>query len=238
MVSEPTANAPSVRPPDVGDHADAGLGTQVTLREASGDADAYYLTRLWHHYFGVEYNHDGDRRLPAFPARIAGWVDEDDVYGVIASHSPPDRDGTVPVGAGLVALRDHDEAVAEMPDDCRFDRDALVDDMAAYLVFGVVDPAFRGHGIGYEMFHDRLEWAARNGAEMVFSFGWERRDDARSSRPLFEAFDFVPIERFPDYYAENRGACPDCGSWPSNERACECAMTFWARDLPAGGGIT
>lgn len=234
MVSDPSGDAVSA--PDTPTIPD-GPDTQVTLREASGEADAYYLTRLWHHYFGVEYNHDGSRRLPNFPARIAGWTDddydEDDVYAVIASHSPPTRDGVVRVGAGLVALRDHDEAVAEMPDECRFDPRALVGDRAAYLVFGAVDPAFRGHGIGYRMFSDRLRWATERGADMVFSFGWER--EGRSSRPLFESFDFVPIEQFSDYYASNRGACPDCGSWPSNDRDCVCAMTFWARDLPIGG---
>ncbi|WP_161973238.1 GNAT family N-acetyltransferase [Halostella litorea] len=196
-----------------------------TIDRADGRDDAFYLAGLWHHYFGTGYSHNA---LP-WPLHDAmGWDNDDnpllDSCGVVARH----RD--VQIGGGIVSIMDHAEAVDELPDG-RFDAGALAGDRNAYLCFGAVDPAWRGQGIGRALFERRLEWAERHGAGMVFAFGWERHA-GRTSRPLFEAYDFVPIQQFPKHYAESRDACPDCGSWPSNDVACRCEMTLWARELP------
>ncbi|UHQ98818.1 hypothetical protein HYG81_22430 (plasmid) [Natrinema zhouii] len=59
------------------------------VREADGRADAFYLVRQWHHYFGVEYESNW---LPYGPYQVAGWDDEDEeedlreAFGVIATH--------------------------------------------------------------------------------------------------------------------------------------------------------
>jgi GNAT superfamily N-acetyltransferase len=203
-----------------------GQPKEYTIREADGRQDAFYLVRQWHHYFGAEYAHD---RLPWPLHDVMGWENEDNPllksYGVIAEHDD------VTIGGGLVSLLDHDEGVDELPDG-RFDRDALAGERNAFLWIGVVDPEWRGHGIGRELFRSRLRWATAYGADMIFAYGWER-SGGRTSRPLFKAYDFIPVQRFPDYYASeesDRDSCPDCGSWPSNEVRCDCEMTLWALD--------
>lgn len=203
-----------------------------TVREANDREDALSLARLWHHYFGTEYEANW---LPHPLARIAGWVDADEgrelaVLGLLAEHED------VRIGGALATILDHDDCVEELPDG-RYDKDALAGDRNAWLLLGAVDPAWRGHGIGWRLFNRRIEWANEWGADMLFSFGWERRE-GRGSRPLFEANDFVPVQRFPDRYAETRGSCPDCGSWPNNDRECQCELTLWALDLQQGGAAT
>ncbi|ELY84742.1 GNAT family N-acetyltransferase, partial [Natrinema gari] len=149
--------------------------------------------------------------------------------GVIATQERPD--GTsVDIGGGLVELLDHDTMVEQLPEG-RFERAALAGDLNAMLWFGLVDPAWRGLGIGRALFRKRLEWAQAQGADMVVAWGWERRE-GRTSRPLFDRYDFVPIQRLPDHYAESRDACPDCGVWPSDDATCEGEAVLWARDLP------
>ena len=199
------------------------------VRDAHGRDDAYYLARQWAHYFGVDY---GPNRLPLELCAVAGWDPEDEppaTLGTVAVNNPVGRDGAVPVGGGVVSIFGHDDAVESLPDG-RFDAEALLGERTAWLWFGVVDPAWRGRGIGRAMFDRRVEWAREQGASMAVAFGWERA--GASSRPLFEADDWIPVQRFPDYYAEHRDSCPDCGAWPSNESVCECEMTLWARDLP------
>ena len=208
-----------------------------SVTEADGRRDAFYLMSLWHHYWGTEYE---PNRLPRPLAQIAGWTDAEDsvdVLGTVVHHTPSDRDGTVPIGGGLVSIPDR-ETVDDLLPDGRFDADVLVPKRTAWLWFGAVDPAWRGRGIGYEMFRQRVEWAEMQGAGMVLATGWERRE-GRSSRPLFEAFDFVPIQTFEDHYAESRDACPDCGVWPGDDESCRCAATLWALDLPVDrpGGV-
>jgi DNA polymerase II large subunit len=55
--------------------------------------------------------------------------------------------------------------------------------------------------------------------------------DGRTSRPLFEHFDFVPVERFERLYEGERDVCPVCGVWPSDDRTCRCPGVVWAKDF-------
>lgn len=199
---------------------------EYTIRKATERRDLWYLARQWHHYFGAEYT---ATRLPTPLADVLGWVDEEDaplaVCALVAEH-----DG-VHVGGALATLESHEEIVDELPSG-RFDAAALAGNRNAYLVFGAVDKAWRGHGIGRRLFRRRLDWARAHGADMVVSFGWERRK-GRTSRPLFEGYGFIPIQQFPGFYASEesgRTSCPDCGVWPSDDAECSCGMTFWALD--------
>lgn len=203
----------------------------VDVRQVEDREDAFFLARIWHHYFGTEYDSE---RLPTPIADTLGWPDDDenaplDSYGLVAEHAD------VQVGGGLAILEDHGGAVDELPEG-RYDRHALAGDLNAYLCFSFVDPAWRGRGIGRRLFRERLRWAAAQDVDMVFALGWERRD-GRSSRPLFESYDFVPIQQFDDYYATGewpRTSCPDCGIWPGDDGRCRCRTTVWALD---GGQI-
>lgn len=85
-----------------------------------------------------------------------------------------------------------DRAAEELPDG-GFDVNALVGDQNAWLWFGVVDDAWRGRGLICRLFEARLQWARGQDADMVFAF--EREHDSRASHHLFEANEFVPIER-------------------------------------------
>lgn len=205
------------------------------IRIADGEADAKSLTRLWDHYFGVEYDVD---RVPWPAADIAGWVDDDQRFetlgaplatrGVIAEH-----DG-VRIGGGIVTLETREYLVEELPDGA-FDASALACDRNAWLVFGAVDPAWRGHGIGRRLFAHRLGWARTHGAQLVVGMGWER-DERPSSRPLFESYGFQPVEHFPGFYADSdRWQCPDCGVWKTDDAVCECSATLWALDVSQEG---
>lgn len=202
---------------------------QWSVREASGYTDAHYLVTQWHHYFGVELE---DNRLPLPLAEVAGWNDDEDretVLGLVAEHTPRDRDHSVAVGGALAWIRPHDETVEELPDG-RYDPDALAGERNAWLLFGIVDPAWRGRGIGREMFRRRQEWAKLNGAGMMLSFGWER-ESGLTSRPLFESEEWVPIQRLGDHYSKTRPSCPDCGAWQHNDVKCSCDTTLWAKDV-------
>jgi GNAT superfamily N-acetyltransferase len=205
------------------------LHSSWSVREASGVDDAYYLMTKWHHYFDAAYD---DTQLPPPLAEVAGWIGEDDpdveAYGVIATHHPRGRDGSVDVGGGLVSIIDHEQCVEDLPDG-HYSKSALAGQRNAWLWFGTVDPAFRGRGIGRALFEARLEWATAHGADMVFALGWERRN-GRTSRPLFEANDFVEIPIHDGYYEGMRESCPDCGAWPNNDVVCECDAVLWARD--------
>jgi len=59
-----------------------------------------------------------------------------------------------------------------------------------------------GLGLGRRLFEERVQWARDQGADMAFAFGWEH--PGRTSRPLFEAFGFVPVERFKRLYEDER----------------------------------
>jgi GNAT superfamily N-acetyltransferase len=206
---------------------------EFLIREAAGVRDAKYLHTLWRHYFGTDAP---PGNLPFALGEIAGWNHDEDedveALGLVAELNPRDRDGSFPIGGALVEIFDHEVTVERLPEG-RFDADTLAGDRNAWMLLGAVDPEWRGHGIGRQLFRQRVRWADRQGAGMILGFGWER-ESGGSSRPLFEAFDFVPIQRFEDHYAESRTACPDCGIWPGDDESCECACTLWARGLPLG----
>lgn len=193
------------------------------VREARDRRDVFYLVRLWHHYFGTEY--EGDL-LPMPLGDLLGCSFDSETYlesvGVVAEHED------VQIGGALAVLRTREGAVEQMPS-AGFDPVALAGDRNCWLEISAVDPAWRGHGIGRRLFEHRLEWAAEQDVDMVFAFGWERRH-GRSSRPLFERYGFVPVGEFPDHYAASRDSCPDCGIWPNDDGTCRCSMTFWALD--------
>ncbi|MDS0280047.1 GNAT family N-acetyltransferase [Halomicroarcula sp. S1AR25-4] len=200
------------------------------LQRVTDRDDAFYVSRQWEHYFGVEY--ESDTRLPWPLAHVLGWNDGEDPAPIdaaayVATHEQ------VRVGCGLASLRDHTQTVDALPQG-RFSPGALAGDRNGWLLLGAVDPAWRGHGIGHALFDARLDWLAARDPDMVFAFGWER-DAGRSSRPLFEAHDFTPIQRFERYYADDsdgakRTSCPDCGAWRSNDVDCQCPTTLWALD--------
>ncbi|WP_144926781.1 GNAT family N-acetyltransferase [Halorubrum salsamenti] len=209
----------------------------VVVREAAGERDAFYLAHLWSRWFGTEYKHghryaSGKLPYPLFP--VAGWSTETiemenlAVHGVVAGHDPPDRDGAVQIGGGFASIMSHEHTVDEPPDG-GFDAAALAGERNAWLWFGVVDESWRGLGLGRRLFERRLQWARDQGADMAFAFGWEH--EGRTSRPLFEAFGFIPVERFERLYEGDRNVCPECGALPSNDRTCTCAGVVWATDL-------
>jgi len=210
----------------------------VSVREADGEADAWYLQRQWHHWFGAEYESQTALQHDLFG--IAGWSIPDDVdhqaldsYGVIAEHTPARAD-PVRIGAGLVLLLDHETTAEELPDG-RFNPGALAGDPTAWFCIGVVDGAWRGRGIGSMLFERRLQWARDTDAEIAISCGWER-DGGDTSRPLFEKHDWVPVQTIHEMYTETgRTSCPDCGVWPSDDTTCTCDGTVWALDLPDRG---
>jgi len=131
---------------------------ECRVREADGEADAYYLQRLWHHWFGAEY--DSNETLQTDLFDIAGWSLPDDAddaprdaFGVIAEHRRDDH--AVRIGGAIVALYDHETAVEELPDG-DFDADALAGETNAWLLLSVVDQEWRGRGIGSELLARRL----------------------------------------------------------------------------------
>ena len=215
-------------------HADA----QWRLREADGEADAFYLARQQHHWFGAQYDSQATLPIDYFP--IADWELGDDAdpeavekmpidtHGVIAEHVRGDH--AVRVGGGVVLLLDDTQTVDELPPG-KYDRDQLVGETNAWFMLGVVDPAWRGRGIGTALLDARLEWATSTDAEMAFACGWER-DRKETSRGLLDDAGFVPVQRIEEMYVDTgRTSCPDCGIWPSDERACRCDATVWAKDL-------
>ncbi|RLM62617.1 GNAT family N-acetyltransferase [Halorubrum sp. Atlit-26R] len=149
----------------------------VTVREAAGERDAFYLAHLWSRWFSTEYEH-GHRyssgRLPLPLCPVAGWEVEDaddlDVYPVVAEHDPPDRNGRVHIGGGFVTIKSREQTIDDLPDG-RFDAAALAGDRNAWLWFGVIDEAWRGLELGRRLFEARLRWARDQGAEMAFAYG-------------------------------------------------------------------
>lgn len=214
----------------------AGTGTarrprSYEIQPVTDRPAAYYVTRQWEHYFGVEY--ESGETLPWPLATTLGWTDGEDAAPIDAAAYVATHD-QVHIGCGLVSLEDHDHTVAELPRG-RFSADALAGDRDGWLLLGAVDSAWRGHGIGHELFDARLAWLAARDPDMVFAFGWERRRDGPSARPLFELHEFTPVQTFPNYYADDtdgakRTSCPDCGAWPSNDTDCRCETTLWALD--------
>jgi len=205
----------------------------VEIRRADGEADAFYLQRLQHHWFGATY--DSQETLQANLFDIAGWEFGDDEpddaplqsVGYIAEHTTPS--GSVRVGGAIAILLDHDTTVDSLPPGS-FDPAVLASDPSVWFLLGVVDQAWRGRGIGRRLFKRRLQWARQTDAKIALSMGWER--EGPSSRPLFEASGWVPVETIDSGYAETgRESCPDCGVWPSDETACQCDATVWAIDL-------
>ena len=207
----------------------------VRIRAADGEADAWYLQRQQHHWFGAGYESQRALQYDLFP--IAGWTLPDDAddapldaCGVIAEHR---RDGeTVRVGGGVVLLLDAGTAASEC-EPASFDGAALVSDPTVFFLLGVVDSAWRGRGLGAAIFDRRLDWARASPAAMALSFGWERRTGG-TSRPLFESRGWEPVETIDAMYRDTeRGSCPDCGVWPGDEAECRCDATIWAREVTA-----
>jgi len=205
----------------------------VRIRRADGEADGYYLQRQHHHWFGAEYDSQETLQLDYFD--IAGWDYPDDYegtpplesVGVIAEHTRGEH--AVRIGGGVALLLDHEATTHELPSGS-FDAAALAGSPSVWFLLGIVDQAWRGRGIGCRLFERRLQWARQTDAEIALAMGWER--DGRSSRPLFETGGWVPVETIDGMYADSgRTACPDCGVWPSDERACHCDATVWALDL-------
>jgi GNAT superfamily N-acetyltransferase len=205
---------------------------RVRIREADGEDDAYYIQRQGAHWFGAEY--DSQETLSINLCGIARWdVPNDatppiDSYGVVAEHCT--QDGSVRIGGGVALLLDQKEATDKLLPGS-FDASALATDPSVWFLLGFVDQAWRGRGIGRRIFQRRLRWAKQTEAEVALSLGWER--DGRSSRPLFEQSEWVPVETIESGYADsNRTACPDCGVWQTDEGSCQCDATVWAVDLP------
>lgn len=205
--------------------ANASTPSPYDIREAEGRDDAFYVRRQLDHYFGTECE---PGYLPWELAERMGWADDDappiEVSVPIAEHED------VAVGCGLAAAKER-EATLEMMPTGRFDADQLAADWNGWMMLGVVDPAWRGRGIGSELFKYRLRFLRAQGVSMVFGYGWER-EDGPSSRSLFERHGFVPIQRFEDYYATegDRDSCPDCSVWRGDDNVCTCETTFWALD--------
>lgn len=209
---------------------------QLRIRPAEGEQDAYYLARQQHHYFGTA--NDWPETLPLNYLPIAGQSIPDDseddipldVYGVIAEHAPSETSHSVRIGGGVVLIYDQESAVDTLPPIDGFPY-AIVCDVNAFLLFTVVDPAWRGQGIGRKLLLDRLHWINSTNAEMIFTCGWER-DSNQSSRPLLSDSGFVEKQTIDGFYSDRgRPSCPDCGAWPSNDKMCQCRTTVWIKYL-------
>jgi len=200
------------------------------IREGDSRRDLFYLRWQLEHYFGTDC--ETPEQLLHHLAIVMGWIDEDEQTPLAVSTPVAEHTG-VHIGGGIATIEDHESTVETLPDG-GFDAGALAGERSAWLWFGVVDPAWRGHGIGRDLFRYRLSWAQAQGADMVFGIGWER--DGPGSRPLFDGFGFVPVQRFEDYYVREgeRSSCPDCGVWEGDDCQCQCAGTLWALD---GGDI-
>lgn len=209
---------------------------QCRVRPADSEEDAYFLAQQQHHYFGTA--NDWPKTLPLDYFPIAGRSIPDsseneiplDVYGVIAEQVSLETRQTVRIGGGVVLLYDRNDAIDTLPPVDGFPH-AIVCDVNAFLLFTVVDPAWRGQGIGRKLLQDRLHWINSTNAEMVFTCGWER-DSNGSSRPLLAAAGFSEKQTIEGFYADRgRPSCPDCGAWPSNNKECQCQTTVWMKYL-------
>jgi GNAT superfamily N-acetyltransferase len=194
----------------------------VSVLDAKGRRDAFYLARQWHHYFGAEYEPDW---LPNPPAALAGVSDADGQYGAVAHH------GLVRVGGALASVVSGDHAESDIGP-TPIDERALAGDGAIYIYLLAVDLAWRGRGLGSQLLGQVLDWARdETAAETVVAQSWQRREHA-SSAPLFETAGFERIVRLPDYYAETgRSACPDCGIWLGDDIECSCGAVLYAKDI-------
>jgi GNAT superfamily N-acetyltransferase len=207
-------------------------GATVRIRDAGGEADAWYIQRQLHHWFGNGYESQTQLSLDLFD--IAGWTPGENVngapletYGVIAEHVADDH--RVRIGGGVSLLIDHETAVEELSPGS-FNAAVLASEPSVFFLIGIVDSAWRDRGIGARLFDRRLRWAAESDAEMAFSYGWER--PGPSSRPLFQSRGWEPVESIESMYVESgRSGCPDCGVWPHDDADCQCDATIWARDV-------
>ena len=209
----------------------------ITIREADGEKDAFFLTRQREHYFGIEY--ESQQKLPTDLFPIANWTLSDeskegksiiDSFGVIAEHTPtPDQ--SVRIGGGIVILLPQEPMIKEL-ELGSFNTQDTTGKTNALFILNAVDPSWRGLGIGERILKKRLEWVINSNAEMAFAYGWERDNTNQESHPLFKNAEFTPIEKIPNLYAKiNREACPDCNVWPSDPDNCTCDGIIWAKDI-------
>lgn len=198
----------------------------VKVRDGDGRADALYLARQWHHYFGVDYE---TTTLPSILGEIAGWSDDPtgDRYAAVAVHAD-----TVRVGGALAGIVRGDHAVETIAPS-PIDERALAGDGAVYISLVAVDAAFRDQGLGTRLLDACLDWATAQGVATVVAHSWQRRNHS-SSAGLFERAGFHRIADLPEYYSREgaeREACPDCGVWLTEAGACECSAVLFAKDV-------
>lgn len=94
--------------------------------------------------------------------------------------------------------------------------------------FVAVHEAWAGRGLASRLRDRCLEYARGMGAGWVVGVSWQREDEVDSTA-LFESANFSLLSEEPDFYADARDYCPDCGSG-----GCGCAGKLYARRLDRG----
>jgi len=208
----------------------------ITIREANGEEDAFFLARQWEHYFGVDYKSQIELPTDLFP--IANWTLSEkqennsiiDSFGIIAEHTPT-ANQSVRVGGGVALLLTQEQIIQEL-EFSDLNVQEITSKKNAFFILNVVDPDWRGKGIGAKILKRRLDWVIDSGAKIVFSYGWKRDCTNQESKPLFKDAGFTQIKEISSLYAKiDRQACPDCNIWPSDTNKCSCNGIIWAKKL-------
>jgi len=206
--------------------------SNITFRRADGENDAYYLQRVQHHWFGAKYESNKTLQRDLFD--IANRTFDTppkhnpiNTIGIIAEHTI--NKNTVRIGGGVALLLDDNATRNKLPTG-NYNANKLVSNPSIWLLFSVVDQAFRGQGIGQELFHRRIQWGEQTRADIALALGWERTHD--SSRSLFERNEWQPVTTIQSPYKNgNRAACPDCKIWPNDDKNCNCNATIWMKEI-------